>query len=255
MSYILEALKKSEQERARERGALPDIKSVHAPSSTLHEENRRWWPIVLISVIVIAGASLTALYITRFQPVDDNVRPEKGESAPVTENKIIETPVVKPAGESNKKPEAVVSAKKNTTEKDATTVKEQKEQRVVFSTEQLQRDDAIGNIDEQNQRAAEEKVLQPSTTESESAKVEETTVAISDIPDAVRRKIPAISFEGHVYSSNPERRSVMINGHKRREGDTIGGELLLKAITTDGAEFEIQGYRFRLNALQDWSSR
>ena len=255
MSYILEALKKSEQERARERGTLPDIKSVHAPSSTLHEENRRWWPFVLIGVVIIAGASLSALYITRVQPGDDNIKTEKSESAPVAENRKIETPVEKPAGQSVKEPRVVVSAKKNSAEKDAATVAEQKESRVVFSKEQLQRDDAIGNMDEQNQRAAEEKILQPSNIETESAKVEETTVAISDIPDRVRQKIPAISFEGHVYSSNPERRSVMINGHKRREGDSIGGELLLKEITTDGAEFEIQGYRFRLNALQDWSSR
>ena len=78
---------------------------------------------------------------------------------------------------------------------------------------------------------------------------------ISELPDNVRKGIPNIEFAGHVYSSVVERRSVMINGRKMREGDAVSADLFLHAITPEGAEFDYKGYRFKLNALQDWSSR
>lgn len=258
MSYILEALKKSEQERARDQGTLPDIKSVHTPSSTLHEENRRWWPVVLIVVIIVASAGLTALYFTRLQPAETVV--EREQNAPALAMKSQETQkavkkqIANPVAAQLPKtqvPQTQISSKSSVKENDPP-AKEQKQPRVVFSKQQLQRDDVIGNVKEQQDQEVEQ-TLQPSTPAEVKQNADPTAVAISDIPDSVRRKIPDISFEGHVYSSNLERRSVMINGHKRREGDTIGGDLLLKEITANGAEFEIEGYRFRLNALQDWS--
>ena len=69
MSYILEALKKSEQERERERGALPDIKSIHSPSTSSQKEGRNWWPIILFAVIVVAVAFFlvpNALFVGSF---------------------------------------------------------------------------------------------------------------------------------------------------------------------------------------------
>jgi len=248
MSYILEALKKSEQERARERGALPDIQSVHKPSSSLHNENRRWWPFVLIGVLIVAGAGLTALYVTRLQPVDQQAKSEMSAPVAAVDEKKTEFPLKK----QDAKPVTPAMTKKSVVEQKSSSVTEQKQPSVVFSEQRLQRDDVLGNVDEQLKQEDEERTI-PAGKVTIEQNIEQTTVAISDIPDSVRKKIPSIAFEGHVYSSNPDSRSVMINGRKRREGDTIGGDLLLKEITADGAEFEIQGYRFRLNALQDWS--
>ena len=246
MSYILEALKKSEQERARERGALPDIQSVHQPKSTLHNESRRWWPIVLIGVLIVAGAGLGALYITRSQTADEQSIPEQSAPVAAIEENKIDIPLKK----QDTKPATPVVAKKSNVERKSTAIAEQKQPHVVFSEQPLQRDDVIGNVEEQQK---EEETTMPAGKVTIEQTAEPSIVSISDIPDSVRKKIPNIAFEGHVYSSNPDSRSVMINGHKRREGDAIGGDLLLKEITADGAEFEIQGYRFRLNALQDWS--
>jgi len=150
-----------------------------------------------------------------------------------------------------KQPVVATSPGAKTSIKNTAPPVEQKKQTVVFSEQQLQHDDVIGNIDEQQKQAAEQNAqpIEKGTIEKDAA------VAISDIPDSIRKRIPNIAFEGHVYSSTPKRRSVMINGHKRREGDTIGDDLLIKEITPAGAEFEFQGYRFRLNALQDWSFR
>jgi hypothetical protein len=140
-----------------------------------------------------------------------------------------------------------------TPEKRTDSLPKQQKSTVIFSKERLRRDDnVIGNFAEQ-QEEANIRTLGQSKEQNKKIIVEEPVLSISDIPDNVRKKIPSIAFEGHVYSSVPERRSVMINGRKMREGEAIGDELMLKEITTLGAEFEYEGYRFRLNALQDWS--
>lgn len=254
MSYILEALKKSEQERERERGALPGIKSVHTPSSSLHGENRRLWPFVLIAVVVVASALLTFAYV-KMRPMSGQAELDQSPPTVVkdiaTEN-VVEKPIVRaPVEKQAKQPVVATSPREESTIKNSEPAAEQKKQSVVFSKQQLQHDNVIGNIDEQQKQQAAE-----TAQSTEKGAIEkDAAVAISDIPDSIRKRIPNIAFEGHVYSSIPKRRSIMINGHKRREGDTIGDDLLVKEITPAGAEFEFQGYRFRLNALQDWSFR
>lgn len=246
MSYILEALKKSEQERERERGELPDIKSIHTPSVSHQSEGRNWWPFILIAVVVVAAAVGTVVYIKTMQPVTPELAQVQPEPATTESNKQ-EAPqkTGKPAVDSKpakqEKPKQTVAAKA-----------EQKQPQVVFSNEQLQHDNVIGNIDQQREQSAVQQVEKELPKESGSV-VQDSAIPISDIPDNVRKRIPRIAFEGHVYSSTPSRRSVMINGHKMREGDAIGEDLMLEEITPEGAEFEYKGYRFKLNALQDWS--
>ena len=75
---------------------------------------------------------------------------------------------------------------------------------------------------------------------------------VAELPLSVRKNVPSITFSGHVYSSIPANRSVMINGNKMREGQSVTSQLSLKEITTNGAIFKFNGYVFSLNALQDW---
>jgi len=255
MSYILEALKKSEQERARERGALPDIKSVHTPTSKLHTEDRNWWPIILVAVLVIAGALIAAVYVIRMAPLTENVAES---DLPVVEEPAAsaETAIEKKAPRATVDSSSTVGSSAETAQ--ASAMPEQKQPKVVFSKQQLKHDDEIGNVNEQKQSSVAVEPNRPAqVAQKESAATvdepESSTVAISEIPDSVRKKIPNIAFEGHIYSSTPERRSIMVNGRKMREGEVVGDRLLIRQITPEGAEFEYEGYRFRLNALQDWS--
>lgn len=133
---------------------------------------------------------------------------------------------------------------------------EQKAPHVVFSEQPLKPENEIGNSDAQQESVVvleNKPVKQEKQLEKPVKKAERTTVAISEIPDSVRKRMPNIAFEGHIYSSVPERRSIMINGRKMREGDSVADRLMIREITPEGAEFEYEGYRFKLNALQDWS--
>jgi len=51
MSYILDALKKSEQDRGN--GSIPNVQTIHSSALNYHQEKRPLWPWVLIAVLVI----------------------------------------------------------------------------------------------------------------------------------------------------------------------------------------------------------
>ncbi|MGD0282230.1 MAG: hypothetical protein ABSB95_07705, partial [Dissulfurispiraceae bacterium] len=57
MSYILDALKKSEQKRRQ--GAVPDLLTVHdRPASETGK--RVWWPYLLSGALLLGAAMVTA---------------------------------------------------------------------------------------------------------------------------------------------------------------------------------------------------
>lgn len=246
MSYILEALKKSEQER--EQGGVPDIKSVHKPEIPGGGDVRgSWWLWLLAAVILVNSVVFAVVYFG-----DD----ESGNAAGHDQQPAL---AQRPAAESIDKappprqsasPSAAAAAPSRASAPPRPDpVVEQPRSQVVFSDKPLQLDDTLGNT------AAAEKVQGKTSVTNQTPDDELPAGTVSELPEAVRKQIPAIEFGGHVYSSKVKRRSVMINGKRMREGDAVGSGLLLSKITPQGAEFEFQGYRFRLNALQDWSYR
>ncbi|NOZ51547.1 MAG: general secretion pathway protein GspB [Gammaproteobacteria bacterium] len=238
MSYILDALKKSEQERDRERKAIPSITSVHSAVVTEDEQTSATvlWLYVIAALLLLSTAALAYFYL--FYPPNSTVStvdgvPEEAmqivEEATSTES-IPQAVAVIPA------PTPDAAVKLSARKQEQVPVLDQKKptQKVIFSKEYLQLEDAVSAVDE-------------ITNENHEA------LPISELPEAIRQKIPSISFAGHVYSSIKKRRSVMINDRKMREGESVNAELTLVAITPNGAEFKFEGYTFMLDALQDWS--
>ena len=73
-------------------------------------------------------------------------------------------------------------------------------------------------------------------------------VASSEMPSSIRKTLPVMSVAVHAYSSTPGDRLVSINGRMLREGDTLAPDLRLAEITPDGMIFTYRGYRFRRSA-------
>ncbi|HEY5602789.1 MAG TPA: general secretion pathway protein GspB [Gammaproteobacteria bacterium] len=256
MSYILDALKKSEQER--QRGNVPDIKSVHNTAVAEAPDTRRgWWIWLFIAVLVVNGLIFTVAFLGG----DGDSPPDAGGqaanlAAPAGEGParnlaqtVTKSPPLKSPGASGD------STAVETTE--GSLQPPQTQPRVVFSTEPL--DDTGGTGETiapaRASRKPEVDALPAKQASKQAPKPARQTVLISELPDSIRQKIPSMEFSGHIYSTTVERRSVMINGKKMREGDVVAAGLLLQAVTPDGAEFVYQGYRFKLGALQDYSYR
>ena len=59
--------------------------------------------------------------------------------------------------------------------------------------------------------------------------------------------VPALNLDLHVYSTKPAERMVFVNSHKYREGDTLQEGPVVQTITPDGAILEFRGSRFLLS--------
>jgi general secretion pathway protein B len=69
--------------------------------------------------------------------------------------------------------------------------------------------------------------------------------SLADLPADLRRDIPDMLIAFHQYADAPEQRRVMINNLLLRPGEFIAPGLKLEQITPDGVEVSYQGRRFR----------
>lgn len=67
---------------------------------------------------------------------------------------------------------------------------------------------------------------------------------IWDLPFATRKDIPAINLSMHVYSADPKERFVVIKGDRHVEGDEVASDLILREIRQDGLVLDYKGQRF-----------
>jgi general secretion pathway protein B len=78
--------------------------------------------------------------------------------------------------------------------------------------------------------------------------------SLSELPSDVRRDLPRVIFTGHLYSSDPNSSVVFIdNGRPVMKGRQIANELFLYEITPTGVIVEFRGYLIDVGVLQNWT--
>ncbi len=210
MSYILDALKKSEQDRGK--GAVPGVQTVHSSSLNYRQEKKPVWPWFLLALVAINMVAVIYFIQSKDskQPVAA-IHPETIIETPVQKKQVVTTPTPTPTTVTSTPPAVVVAQK----------------EAPAFEPQVIQQTEPIEPIFE--------------------------TVDLYDLPLNVRQHIPALEFSAHVYSTNPLQRSLVINGRFMEEGSQINNELVLTEITSDGAVFDFQGYRFSTSVLSGWN--
>jgi len=74
-----------------------------------------------------------------------------------------------------------------------------------------------------------------------------------ELPLSFQKSIPDLMFNSHIYGSEPSARRVMINNNYLRRGDTFSG-IKVEDITEDGVVLSKHGQRFRVGIVRDWVS-
>ncbi len=74
-----------------------------------------------------------------------------------------------------------------------------------------------------------------------------------ELPLSFQRSVPDLVFNSHIYASDPAARRVMINNSYLRVGDRFSG-IRVDRITEDGVELSKDGRRFRVGVVRDWVS-
>lgn len=233
MSYILDALKKSDNERKQ--GDVPNLQTVHIPISV--EPQTQWvlYGFITVLLLVLAfvigmmisdGSSDSAIQQTgqsrdRDSEVDDGYAPEVKQKVASRQEIQKVTPQQTDEGLSNS------------------------------TGQQPRKLDAVPV-------AEVEPVIQPQAIspgiKSKSHVPDLSKIPyLEELPDYQQQSIPEMVFAGHVYSTNPDNRSVIINDYFMSEGDTVVQGIDVVEITTSGVVFSFHDTYFRMDILLDWS--
>jgi len=218
MSYILDALKKSEQQRGN--GKIPDVQTVHSSSLNYHSEKKTYWPYFLIAAILLNLIAIVYFILNKEPKSDINVENAVKIAEEKNTQDNISTFKVVPNSETNI-PER--TSKKS-------------------STNNIQLTSAPVQEKPVSTKIKEQEISPPiKAAENDSS---ENILEYYDLSKSQRLQIPTITVSAHIYSSNPLQRSIVINNNFLEEGDYVLDDLILQEITMDGAIFEFNGTRF-----------
>lgn len=74
-----------------------------------------------------------------------------------------------------------------------------------------------------------------------------------ELPMSFQKRVPTLMFNSHIYASDPAARRVMINDSYLRTGESFSG-IRVEDITVDGVVLSLDGQRFRVGVVRDWIS-
>lgn len=72
-------------------------------------------------------------------------------------------------------------------------------------------------------------------------------MTLSDLPQSIRRELPALAVSGTMYSNNPADRMLLLDKQMLHEGDEIAPGLVLESVRPKGATLRYKGYLFRIS--------
>lgn len=100
---------------------------------------------------------------------------------------------------------------------------------------------------------AEAEVQEPvADTVTERIAQDDTYPLLDALPESLRRRLPEVKYEAHIYSSETGKSVINLNGKDYGEGAVISGGVQVVKIEPDSALFSFEGHTFRVTALADW---
>ncbi|MGK0249618.1 MAG: general secretion pathway protein B [Oleispira sp.] len=236
MSYILQALKKSEQEREL---AAQDSDVINENSTTPDLLNRQfnsqseksmpllvygWLGVLCILIVLIAGY----LY--------PKATPQQAEPLAVKYVGINEFVV------------PVVAADKIEVKK--VTVQKATVQKVADQKEAMQETIVLEAMKE---AAVQQETLSELFISDPPPQLIGPKIAVELAAKDTQSLIPNINISSHIYSSLPARRSIVVNGERLAETDFITPNVQVKEITHQGMIIEVDGLSLVIDRSRGWS--
>lgn len=252
MSFILDALKKSDHKR--QRGSVPDLLTVHDPLPE-GPKKRSLWFYLLVAVLLINAVALSVwLYPRQTETQNIVPQPSSGQPAgkPAQEASDIQLPDSSLSGPENSAGQqtAIVEEKPLSEPDSAAAVRDIIPVNVVPQNRPVQTE----AVEQKTSPDRPSEVISHPSSESRSpadtgADQEQGVPDQGGLPLSVRQDLPDISITGHIYSNEPASRIVNINGQILREGETVAADLKLEEITSDGIVLSFRGYRFHMRTF------
>lgn len=232
MSYILEALRKADADRERERGGIPTIHSP-GPSTPAQADDdldgdddirRRPAPRLLVGAVVGLGLTVISLIGWLWLGPSDRGAPPVAEAAPP---RLDHAPP--PPAAPNPPPVLQAVPPMPSPGWDA----------AVPRAAPAPSQQPVARVAPKEARSDAAPAPAPAAA---SAVVRVPT--LDELPDDVRRQLPVLAVNGSKYADAPASRILILNGQIFHEGDRITPDLTLEHIRLKEAELRYRGQRY-----------
>ncbi len=257
MSYILDALKKSGQERQQD--TPPHLQPLHyAPPSFKGASvtRRHRWPWLLCAGLLISGGLLTwsawksSEPAGQLNPSVSPIVPESGKPlGPVTvhpekfDDWYQHLPKKELSSSGPESPQPVRVERKAAAPAVSPAITKPTTARGSKTSEPVK----LKKARDKNilPRPAETTVINPPPPVA-TEKPKSTVPYLQDLPPQVQEELPKLQFAGHAYAVEPANRMIIINGRIMKEGDRVDALTRLAEITWEGVIIDSKGMRFRV---------
>lgn len=231
MSFILDALKKSEAERRQ--GEVPKLQNEpYSPPP----RRRPLWPLLLALALLLngvilgwwlfAGDDASAPPVEVASPASHAALPEPRPPATAAPPRTLDPA---PAAE----PEVVTEVIEEVPVRPAAPTAKPAPAKIVEKKSPVR-----------PAKAPPSTAVKPKVAAVAAAAESFPTVA--ELPGNVRSSLPRLDLQLHFFTPDPERRLVRLNGVNLREGGSSGDGLSVVEITADGVRLAYSGNRFFL---------
>ncbi len=284
MSLILEALKKSEEQRRL--GEVPGLNTAYRA-----QPRRRGGPlsVLLISMLLIAGAY--AGWRWHLEPVPDAEMPTVAAPTPQLEEPVepldtttelnrqdsvaaTDSPTATTVPDSSATTSAELEPDRPKSERESEAIPPDMEiLRTVDTSAGVERGTEFANSPDLRRpfehtpewEAQEQPPEAAATPSADTPASADTSTAVArsepvpsdpnavpatyELPYTLRRELPELRLTMHFYSSDVASRFVILNGERRLEGDSIGEDIAISEIVPDGVVLLFRGQRTLLPRL------
>ncbi len=219
MSYILDALRRAEADRERERGQVPGLHSLPPPGSQAARaaNPHRWLPWAAAGLLLLlAGVGAGSWWASGQNEATATVSPASPQPAPAP--RLATPPRTEPATAAVTLPTAIAPT-------------------VAPASVPLRRPAASASPDPPP-------AAPPGAVPAAPAP-EARLPRLAELPESSRRELPKLAISGSVYSDDPASRFIIVNGEVAREGAKLGIDLVLEEIRPRELVLRFRGQRYR----------
>lgn len=233
MSYILDALKKSEQERGK--GSIPNVQTIHSSSLNYSNEAKSYWPYILTAAVLLNLLAISYFIFDKEKKLNTNDSLTQIESS-------VETQLSNNLTAEKMAEEVVADTTRKSTKKSSNTNTTTVEKKLEIELKKNNKTHATLAI---NTAIKKKTKPQPDTGNR-------VVTDFYDLSNSIKNKLPEIIVSAHIYSTNPLQRSIVINNDFMEEGEYISNNLMLHEITRDGAIFDYEGKLINYSVVSKW---
>ncbi|KQY85629.1 MULTISPECIES: general secretion pathway protein GspB [Roseateles] len=215
MSYILDALRRAEADRERERGQVPGLHTQPLPGREARGAagRRRWLPWAGSGLLLLAGIGAGSWWASGPQDAAPPASPPVPAPAPLAT--APSAPTVTPPVASPPPPQPAAA-----------------------DSPYLAPPPPPGT-------AAAAKPAPVPVPPPPAPAPEARIPRLAELPESTRRELPKLAISGSVYSDDPASRMVIVNGEVLREGAKLGADLVLEQIGPRELVLRFKGQRYR----------